>query len=188
VEHEHRFFFDSVAPATVTSSLPLKDLIFRANRNWYFLPLQNFQQQVSIELARSTSILILPPAVYCCICPDVAYVYDIASCCSVFEWFTKIPFVCECLGRKIPFAGLKCERRNNLKPKHVYTFVCDKWKQKYILMLRFRSWGNSEDICIDKSKNLSNIMDIHLLDMQDKTKMGYIKFFLTMGYIQLTQQ
>lgn len=115
VANEHSVFFDSVVPATVTSSLPLKDLIFRANRNRYFLPSQNFQQQVSIELVRSTSNLILPPAVYCCIFLDEAQVYCIPSRCSVFEQFTKTPFVCECLGRKIPFAEFKCERGNNLK-------------------------------------------------------------------------
>jgi len=82
---DHTVFFDSVAPANVTSSLSLKDLTFRANRNGYFLPSQNFQQQVSIELARSTSNLILPPAVYCCIFLDEAQVYYIPSCCSVFE-------------------------------------------------------------------------------------------------------
>lgn len=42
VLHDHRVFFDSVAPGNVTSSLPLKDLTFRANRNGYFLPSPNF--------------------------------------------------------------------------------------------------------------------------------------------------
>jgi hypothetical protein len=48
-------------------------------------------------------------------------------------------------------------------------------------MFRFRSCKNSEDICVDKSKNLSNITDIDLLDMQEKTKMGYVHFFLING-------
>lgn len=62
-----------------------KRLTFRAHRNWHFLPSQNFQSQVSIDLARSTSNLILPPAVYCCIFLDEAQVYYIPSWCSVFE-------------------------------------------------------------------------------------------------------
>jgi hypothetical protein len=41
-------------------------------------------------------------------------------------------------------------------------------------MFRFRSCKNSDHICVDKSKSLSNIMGIHLRDTQEKTKMGYI--------------
>jgi hypothetical protein len=55
----------------------------------------------------------------------------------------------------------------------------DKWKKKYIHMFRFRSCKNSKDIFVDKSKNLSNIMDIQIRDTQEKTKMGYIKWNAT---------
>jgi len=43
-------------------------------------------------------------------------------------------------------------------------------------MFQFWSCKNSEDICVEKSKNLSNIIDIQIRDTQEKTKMVYIQW------------
>jgi hypothetical protein len=151
----------TVALATVTSSLPPKDLNFRPAEIDIFLPRRISSSRFQLswraalyqQLDSTSRCLLLHFPRWSA---SVLYTF-LLQCLRIVY---KIPFVCECLGRKIPFAEFKCERENNLKLQHVYSFVYDKWKKKYIHMFRFRSYKNSEDICVDESKNLSNIMDI----------------------------
>ena len=92
----------------------------------------------------------------------------------------KTPFLCECLGGKIPFAEFKLEKGKKFWSYNTYSLLCETNERRdTFTFCWFRGCKNSADICLDKVKNVLHLTDTHPRGRRYKNKIWYTRLNAT---------